>query len=43
MPAFNIPREQWAEFLATFSRQHRAWLTTIDPPFSVPTLGHFVP
>ena len=31
MPAVNIPREQWAEFLEIFSRQHRAWLTTIEP------------
>jgi hypothetical protein len=31
MPAKNIPREQWPEFLDTFSRQHRAWLTTIEP------------
>lgn len=31
MPAIDIPREQWTEFLDTFSRQHRAWLTTIEP------------
>ncbi|HYT77389.1 MAG TPA: hypothetical protein VEL79_21715 [Vicinamibacterales bacterium] len=31
MPAKDIPREHWAEFLDTFSRQHRAWLTTIEP------------
>jgi hypothetical protein len=31
VPAVDIPREQWAEFLDTFSRQHRAWLTTIEP------------
>ena len=31
MPAVNIPRERWAEFLDTFSRQHRAWLTTTEP------------
>ncbi len=31
MPAVDIPREQWADFLDTFSRQHRAWLTTIEP------------
>lgn len=32
MPAIDIPRERWPEFLDTLSRQHRAWLTTIDPP-----------
>jgi hypothetical protein len=31
MPARDIPREQWPEFLDDFSRQHRAWLTTIEP------------
>jgi hypothetical protein len=31
VPAIDIPREQWPEFLETFSRQHRAWLTTIEP------------
>ena len=31
MPAIDIPREQWVEFLDTFSRQHRAWLTTVEP------------
>jgi hypothetical protein len=31
MPAIDIPRERWPEFLDTFSRQHRAWLTTIEP------------
>jgi hypothetical protein len=31
VPAIDIPREQWTEFLDTFSRQHRAWLTTIEP------------
>jgi hypothetical protein len=31
VPAIDVPREQWAEFLETFSRQHRAWLTTIEP------------
>jgi hypothetical protein len=31
MPARDIPRERWPEFLDTFSRQHRAWLTTIEP------------
>jgi hypothetical protein len=31
MPAIDIPREQWPEFLDVFSRQHRAWLTTIEP------------
>jgi hypothetical protein len=31
VPAVDIPREQWPDFLDTFSRQHRAWLTTIEP------------
>jgi hypothetical protein len=31
VPAIDIPREQWVEFLDTFSRQHRAWLTTVEP------------
>jgi hypothetical protein len=31
VPVIDIRREQWAEFLETFSRQHRAWLTTIEP------------
>jgi hypothetical protein len=31
VPAIDIPRERWPEFLDTFSRQHRAWLTTIEP------------
>lgn len=32
MPTIDVPREQWAPFLETFSRQHRAWLTTIESP-----------
>jgi hypothetical protein len=31
VPDIDIPREQWTNFLDTFSRQHRAWLTTIEP------------
>jgi hypothetical protein len=31
VPALDIPRERWSEFLDTFSRQHRAWLTTVEP------------
>ena len=31
MAAIDIPRERWPEFLDAFSRQHRAWLTTIEP------------
>lgn len=30
MPAIDIPPERWSEFLETFSRQHRAWLTTLE-------------
>jgi hypothetical protein len=29
--AIDIPRERWPEFLDTFSRQHRACLTMIEP------------
>jgi hypothetical protein len=31
VPAVDIPRDEWPEFLDSFSRQHRAWLTTIEP------------
>jgi Family of unknown function (DUF5335) len=30
MPVVDVPRNEWPEFLDTFSRQHRAWLTTVD-------------
>ena len=30
MPTRNVPREEWTEFLETFSRQHRAWLATVE-------------
>lgn len=26
----EIPREEWAEFLASFSRQHEGWLVTVE-------------
>jgi hypothetical protein len=26
----DIPREEWKEFLETFSRQHEGWLVTIE-------------
>jgi hypothetical protein len=32
MPTTDVPRDQWPEFLEAFSRQHRAWLTTVDRP-----------
>jgi hypothetical protein len=32
MPTTNVPRDQWPEFLDAFSRQHRAWLTTVERP-----------
>jgi hypothetical protein len=32
MPTIDVPIEEWPDFLETFSRQHRAWLTTIEPP-----------
>src|SRR5215213_6251198 len=31
VPAIDIPRVRWPEFLDAFRRQHRAWLTTIEP------------
>ena len=31
MPIIDVPRKEWPEFLDTFSRQHRAWLTTVEP------------
>jgi hypothetical protein len=34
MPTIDVPIDEWPEFLETFSRQHRAWLTTIEPPIS---------
>jgi hypothetical protein len=38
MPIVNVPREEWPEFLEAFSRQHRAWLTTVEQPVdNVPT------
>jgi hypothetical protein len=30
MSAREIPIAQWAEFLDQFSREHRAWLATVD-------------
>ncbi|OLE50804.1 MAG: hypothetical protein AUG51_26320 [Acidobacteria bacterium 13_1_20CM_3_53_8] len=26
----EIPREEWAEFLDIFSRQHEGWLVTVE-------------
>ena|SRR5438270_7560212 len=26
----EIPRDEWAEFLETFSRQHEGWLVTVE-------------
>ena len=34
MPTIDVPIDDWPEFLETFSREHRAWLTTIEPPTS---------
>ena len=30
MPTRDVPRNQWTEFLDSFSRRHRAWLTTVE-------------
>ena len=35
MPSVDVPRSEWPEFLETFSRQHRAWLTTVEQPAGV--------
>jgi len=32
MPTVVVPRNEWPEFLETFTRQHRAWLTTVETP-----------
>jgi hypothetical protein len=32
MPIVDVPRDQWPEFLETFSRQHRAWLAVVEQP-----------
>jgi hypothetical protein len=32
MATIEVPVDQWPEFLESFSRQHRAWLTTVEPP-----------
>jgi hypothetical protein len=34
MPTIDVPLDKWPEFFETFSRQHRAWLTTVEPPIS---------
>lgn len=30
MTTIDIPIQEWPEFLETFSRQHRAWLTRVE-------------
>jgi hypothetical protein len=32
MAAIDVPLDEWPEFLEAFSREHRAWLTRIEPP-----------
>jgi hypothetical protein len=32
MSTIDVPVDEWPEFLETFSREHRAWLTTVEPP-----------
>jgi hypothetical protein len=39
MPTLNVPREQWGEFLESFSRRHRAWLATVDQSADAIALG----
>lgn len=34
MARIDVPADEWPEFLEAFSRQHRAWLTRIEPPLS---------
>ena len=31
MVTIDVPVAEWPEFLEAFSRQHRAWLTTVEP------------
>jgi hypothetical protein len=31
MATIDVPAHEWPEFLEAFSRQHRAWLTRIEP------------
>jgi hypothetical protein len=32
MPTIEVPVDEWPEFLEVFSRQHRAWLITVEAP-----------
>lgn len=41
MATIEVPVDEWPEFLEAFSRQHRAWLTTVEP--SVGGLGEARP
>jgi hypothetical protein len=34
MATIDVPADQWPEFLDEFSREHRAWLTTVEPSVS---------
>jgi hypothetical protein len=34
MPTIDVPRNEWPGFLETFSRQHRAWLATVESPLA---------
>jgi hypothetical protein len=34
MVSLDVARDEWAEFLDSFSRQHRAWLATVERPAS---------
>jgi hypothetical protein len=41
MATIDAPVAEWPEFLEAFSREHRAWLTTVEP--SVSGLGESRP
>jgi hypothetical protein len=37
MLTIDVPVDEWPTFLEDFSRGHRAWLTTVEPPISNPS------
>lgn len=43
MPIETIPPTDWRNFLDSFSRVHRGWLTTVDSPTGVGLLMRDVP
>jgi hypothetical protein len=46
MPTTEIPREEWTAFFDRFSRQHEAWLATLevfDPEMGAQEKAHDLP